>query len=125
MTEELTEEEALHQGFKVDEFAFLSEMLGPHGLAFDYDDALKGNDGQVPQEQPSVDDGHVGVCHSILVSSLCFDVGDKDTDVAGGSSWVGTPVGIPQGVRCEEYEQLLGGGRAAVAGGDGGDSKGG
>ncbi|KAI0721417.1 ARM repeat-containing protein [Cerioporus squamosus] len=42
--DEWTEEEQLHQGFKADEFAFLSEMLGPRGVAFDNDDALEDND---------------------------------------------------------------------------------
>lgn len=32
------------QGFKPDEFAFLSEMLGPKGVAFDNDDYLDDND---------------------------------------------------------------------------------
>ncbi|KAM6498769.1 Armadillo-type fold, partial [Amanita muscaria] len=36
--EEWTEEEKLNQGFKVDEFAFLSDMIGPKGVKFDDDD---------------------------------------------------------------------------------------
>jgi hypothetical protein len=42
--EEWDEEEGLVQGFKPDEFAFLSEMLGPKGVAFDNDDYLDDND---------------------------------------------------------------------------------
>jgi hypothetical protein len=32
------------QGFKKDEFSFLSEMLGPKGMAFDNDEILDDND---------------------------------------------------------------------------------
>ncbi|KAI6163683.1 armadillo-type protein [Pisolithus thermaeus] len=39
-----TEEEQQHQGFKEDEFAFLSEMLGPRGANFDNDDILYESD---------------------------------------------------------------------------------
>ncbi|KAJ2917840.1 hypothetical protein MD484_g2556, partial [Candolleomyces efflorescens] len=42
--EDWDEEEGLVQGFKPDEFAFLSEMLGPKGVAFDNDDYLDDND---------------------------------------------------------------------------------
>ena len=50
--EEWTEEEQLHQGFKADEFAFLSEMLGPRGVAFDNDDALTENDDEDLKSDP-------------------------------------------------------------------------
>ncbi|KAI0756104.1 ARM repeat-containing protein [Daedaleopsis nitida] len=50
--EEWTEEEKLHQGFKADEFAFLSEMLGPRGVAFDNDDALEDNDDEDLKNDP-------------------------------------------------------------------------
>ena len=50
--EDWTEEEALHQGFKADEFAFLSDMLGPRGVAFDNDDALEGNDDEDLKNDP-------------------------------------------------------------------------
>ncbi|OBZ68625.1 Importin-9 [Grifola frondosa] len=50
--EEWTEEEKLHQGFKEDEFAFLSEMLGPRGMAFDNDDALDENDDEDLRNDP-------------------------------------------------------------------------
>ncbi|RPD64798.1 ARM repeat-containing protein [Lentinus tigrinus ALCF2SS1-6] len=50
--EEWTEEEQLHQGFKPDEFAFLSEMLGPRGVAFDNDDALDDNDDEDLKNDP-------------------------------------------------------------------------
>ena len=50
--EEWTEEEQLHQGFKADEFAFLSEMLGPRGVAFDNDDALDDNDDEDLKNDP-------------------------------------------------------------------------
>ncbi|KDQ62857.1 hypothetical protein JAAARDRAFT_146629 [Jaapia argillacea MUCL 33604] len=42
--EDWTEEEKLNQGFKQDEFAFLSEMIGPKGVPFDSDDILEDND---------------------------------------------------------------------------------
>lgn len=38
------EEDRAGQGFKEDEFAFLSEMIGPKGVAFDNDEILDGND---------------------------------------------------------------------------------
>lgn len=41
--EEWTEEEQ-NQGFKQEEFAFLSEMLGPRGVNFDNDDILEETD---------------------------------------------------------------------------------
>ncbi|KAI0778993.1 ARM repeat-containing protein [Trametes elegans] len=50
--EEWTEEEKLHQGFKADEFAFLSDMLGPRGMAFDNDDALEENDDEDLKNDP-------------------------------------------------------------------------
>ena len=50
--EEWTEEEQLHQGFKADEFAFLSEMLGPRGAAFDNDDALDQGDDEDLRSDP-------------------------------------------------------------------------
>ncbi|KAG2743701.1 ARM repeat-containing protein [Suillus brevipes Sb2] len=42
--EEWTEEEQQNQGFKQEEFAFLSEMLGPRGVNFDNDDLLEETD---------------------------------------------------------------------------------
>ncbi|KAL0951964.1 hypothetical protein HGRIS_008615 [Hohenbuehelia grisea] len=42
--DEWADEEKLNQGFKDDEFAFLSDMLGPRGMAFDNDDILDDND---------------------------------------------------------------------------------
>ncbi|KAI0829067.1 ARM repeat-containing protein [Trametes gibbosa] len=50
--EEWTEEEKLNQGFKADEFAFLSDMLGPRGMAFDNDDALEENDDEDLKNDP-------------------------------------------------------------------------
>ncbi|RDX47886.1 ARM repeat-containing protein [Lentinus brumalis] len=50
--DEWTEEEQLHQGFKADEFAMLSEMLGPRGMAFDNDDALEDNDDEDLKNDP-------------------------------------------------------------------------
>ena len=50
--EEWAEEEALHQGLRADEFAFLSDMLGPRGMAFDNDDALEGNDDEDLKNDP-------------------------------------------------------------------------
>ena len=34
----------MNQGFNKEEFAFLSDMLGPRGVAFDNDEALDVND---------------------------------------------------------------------------------
>lgn len=42
--EDWTEEEKLNQGFREDEFAFLSDMIGPKGMAFDNDDVLEDSD---------------------------------------------------------------------------------
>ncbi|KAF8167572.1 armadillo-type protein [Crassisporium funariophilum] len=47
-----TEEEKLHQGFKEDEFAFLSEMIGPKGMAFDNDEILDDNDDEDLKNDP-------------------------------------------------------------------------
>ncbi|TFK42052.1 armadillo-type protein [Crucibulum laeve] len=50
--EEWDEEEKLNQGFKEDEFAFLSEMIGPKGMAFDNDDILDDNDDEDLKSDP-------------------------------------------------------------------------
>ncbi|KAH7915756.1 armadillo-type protein [Hygrophoropsis aurantiaca] len=50
--EEWAEEERLHQGFKEEEFAFLSEMLGPRGANFDNDDILEDNDDEDLKNDP-------------------------------------------------------------------------
>ncbi|GBE77314.1 ARM repeat-containing protein [Sparassis crispa] len=50
--DEWTEEEKLHQGFKADEFAFLSEMLGPRGTNFDIDDTLSDGDDEDLRNDP-------------------------------------------------------------------------
>jgi len=50
--EEWTEEEKLHQGFKEEEFAFLSDMLGPKGMAFDNDDVLDDSDDEDLKNDP-------------------------------------------------------------------------
>lgn len=50
--EEWTEEEQLHQGFKEEEFAFLSDMLGPKGMAFDNDDVLDDSDDEDLKNDP-------------------------------------------------------------------------
>ncbi|KAG6911255.1 hypothetical protein DXG01_002093 [Tephrocybe rancida] len=50
--EEWTEEEKMHQGFKEDEFAFLSDMLGPKGMAFDNDDVLDESDDEDLKNDP-------------------------------------------------------------------------
>ncbi|KAG5349551.1 hypothetical protein C0989_003209 [Termitomyces sp. Mn162] len=39
--EDWTEEEKLNQGFMEDEFAFLSDLIGPRGIAFDNDDLIQ------------------------------------------------------------------------------------
>jgi len=50
--EDWTEEEKLNQGFKEDEFAFLSDMIGPRGMAFDNDDVLEGSDDEDLKNDP-------------------------------------------------------------------------
>ncbi|KAH9923163.1 armadillo-type protein [Epithele typhae] len=50
--EEWTAEEKLYQGFKADEFALLSDMLGPRGAAFDNDDALDVHDDEDLKADP-------------------------------------------------------------------------
>jgi len=50
--EEWTEEEQQHQGFKEDEFAFLSEMLGPRGANFDNDDIFDESDDEDLKNDP-------------------------------------------------------------------------
>ncbi|PPQ86958.1 hypothetical protein CVT25_009780 [Psilocybe cyanescens] len=50
--EEWTEEET-HQGFKQDEFAMLSDMLGPKGMAFDNDEILDDNDDEDLKSDPA------------------------------------------------------------------------
>jgi len=50
--EEWEEEEKQNQGFKEDEFAFLSDMLGPRGMAFDNDDVLEDNDDEDLRKDP-------------------------------------------------------------------------
>ncbi|KAJ3506346.1 hypothetical protein NLJ89_g6919 [Agrocybe chaxingu] len=50
--EDWTEEEKQNQGFKADEFAFLSDMLGPKGMAFDNDEILEGNDDEDLKNDP-------------------------------------------------------------------------
>ncbi|CDO77258.1 hypothetical protein BN946_scf184753.g8 [Trametes cinnabarina] len=50
--EEWTEEERANQGFKADELAFLSDMLGPRGMAFDNDDALEEDDDEDLKNDP-------------------------------------------------------------------------
>ncbi|KIJ66488.1 hypothetical protein HYDPIDRAFT_174567 [Hydnomerulius pinastri MD-312] len=50
--EEWTEEEQQNQGFKEEEFAFLSEMLGPRGANFDNDDILDESDDEDLKNDP-------------------------------------------------------------------------
>ena len=42
----------MNQGFKEDEFAFLSEMIGPKGMAFDNDDVLEDSDDEDLKNDP-------------------------------------------------------------------------
>ena len=42
----------MNQGFKEDEFAFLSEMIGPKGMAFDNDDVLEASDDEDLKSDP-------------------------------------------------------------------------
>ena len=49
---EWTEEEKLNQGFNEEEFAFLSDMLGPKGMAFDNDDILEDDDDEDLKNDP-------------------------------------------------------------------------
>ncbi|KAL4067241.1 armadillo-type protein [Scleroderma yunnanense] len=51
--EEWTEEEQQNQGFKEDEFAFLSQMLGPRGTNFDNDDILYESDDEDLKNDPA------------------------------------------------------------------------
>lgn len=50
--EEWTEEEQQHQGLKADEFAFLSEMLGPRGATLDNDDIFDDDDDEDLKNDP-------------------------------------------------------------------------
>ncbi|KIY50482.1 ARM repeat-containing protein [Fistulina hepatica ATCC 64428] len=50
--EEWTEEEKLNQGFTADEFAFLSEMIGPKGVAFDNDEILNDDGDEEFRDDP-------------------------------------------------------------------------
>ncbi|TFY79832.1 hypothetical protein EWM64_g4180 [Hericium alpestre] len=50
--EEWTEEEKLNQGFKEDEFAFLSDVIGVKGSAFDDDDILDETDDEELRNDP-------------------------------------------------------------------------
>lgn len=50
--EDWTEEEQANQGFKTDEFAFLSDMLGHKGMAFDNDEILDDNDDEDLKNDP-------------------------------------------------------------------------
>ncbi len=50
--EEWAEEDNANQGFKEDEFAYLSEMIGPKGVAFDNDEILDGNDDEDLKNDP-------------------------------------------------------------------------
>jgi importin-9 len=64
-------EEESHQGFKQEEYAMLSEMLGPRGLAFDNDDILDGPEDEDLKSDPiSQMDMQVRVCwtNSVLLS---------------------------------------------------------
>jgi len=42
----------LNQGFREDEFAFLSEMIGPKGMAFDNDDIPEDSDDEDLKSDP-------------------------------------------------------------------------
>ncbi|KAG6872765.1 hypothetical protein C0995_006804 [Termitomyces sp. Mi166 len=50
--EDWTEEDKLNQGFMEDEFAFLSDMIGPRGMAFDNDDLTQENDDEAFKDDP-------------------------------------------------------------------------
>lgn len=50
--EEWTEEQQQHQGFKEDEFTFLSEMLGPRGANFDSDEIFDEGDDEDLKNDP-------------------------------------------------------------------------
>lgn len=50
--EDWTEEEQTNQGFRTDEFAFLSDMLGHKGMAFDNDEILDDNDDEDLKNDP-------------------------------------------------------------------------
>lgn len=42
----------MNQGFKEEEFAFLSDMLGPKGMAFDNDEVLDDSDDEDLKNDP-------------------------------------------------------------------------
>ncbi|KAF8963883.1 armadillo-type protein [Flammula alnicola] len=50
--EDWAEEGGADQGFKNDEFAFLSDLIGPKGMAFDNDEVLDDNDDEDLQNDP-------------------------------------------------------------------------
>ncbi|KAF5352862.1 hypothetical protein D9756_006082 [Leucocoprinus leucothites] len=50
--EDWTEEEKANQGFKEDDLAFLSDMIGPRGVAFDNDELLDDNDDEDLKNDP-------------------------------------------------------------------------
>lgn len=73
--EEWTEEEQQHQGFKADEFAFLSEMLGPRGANLDNDDIFDDDDDEDLKNDPI---SQIDIKVNVLFISV--DRGDADVD---------------------------------------------
>jgi hypothetical protein len=70
--EEWTEEEQQNQGFKQEEFAFLSEMLGPRGVNFDNDDILEETDDEdLRNDAISQIDMQVGVA-GLTTTLMCL-----------------------------------------------------
>ena len=69
--EDWDEEEKLNQGFKEDEFAYLSELIGPKGIPFDSDDVLQDSDDEDMKNDP-VSQMDMNVCISSFVSYLLW-----------------------------------------------------
>jgi hypothetical protein len=63
------EEEKLNQGFKEDEFAYLSEFIGPKGIPFDSDDVLHDSDDEDMKNDP-VSQMDMNVCIASYVLSI-------------------------------------------------------
>lgn len=73
--EEWTEEEQQHQGFKEDEFAFLSEMLGPRGANFDNDDIFDESDDEDLKNDPI---SQIDMKVNVLLTRVDRDDADAD-----------------------------------------------
>ena len=62
----------MNQGFKEEEFAFLSDMLGPKGMAFDNDEVLDDSDDEDLKNDPV---SHMDMQVSLdYILSVSFDI---------------------------------------------------